>query len=266
MDRISSTKTARRRANRAGDQLSLRKLARDGSRRGGARPGSGPKPAKGLRPTPHRARPVHNPAHPVHVTLRVDKNIPSLRRDDMFSLVRHSLAATNQSECPRLGDRAFRIVEFSVQTNHIHLIVEAADKLTLRSGITSFATRTARALNKLLGRRGEPVWSQRAHTRALTSPRDVRNALVYVIMNAAKHAAKTAGHALPPRAHLYRDDQRSSAPYFNGFARADDDQARWLAATREPSPVHAAQTWLLTTGWRRHGLIKRRSSRPPIAY
>ncbi|MBK9072377.1 MAG: transposase [Myxococcales bacterium] len=257
MDRISSTKTARRRSYRTGDQLTLRKRARDGSGRGGARPGSGPKPAKGLRPTPHRARPVHNPAHPVHVTLRVDKNIPSLRRDDMFALVRHSLAATNQSECPRLGDRTFRIVEFSVQTNHIHLIVEAAEKRSLSSGITSFATRAARAINKALHRRGERVWSQRAHTRALTSPRDVRNALVYVIMNAAKHATKTAGHARPPRTHMYSADPCSSAPYFNGFARANDDEARWLAATRAPSPVHAAQTWLLTTGWRRHGLVKR---------
>ncbi|MBK9070775.1 MAG: transposase [Myxococcales bacterium] len=256
-------------------QLSLRKPARDGSRRGGARPGSGPKPKPGLRPTPHRARTVHSAGHPVHVTLRVRDDVPSLRRPDLFAWVRHSIAATNQSECPRLGDRSFRIVEFSVQTNHVHLIIEAQDKRTLRSGITSLVTRAARAINKALGRQGRRVWSQRAFTRTLTVPREVRNALVYVLMNHAKHAARGQARSEHPRHKRHTRstgltthvsalqgnnvgvDPCSSAPYFNGFVRSPDDEAHWHAATRQPSPVHAAQTWLLTTGWRRHGLLPR---------
>ncbi|MBK9071158.1 MAG: transposase [Myxococcales bacterium] len=185
--------------------------------------------------------------------------MPSLRRADLFAALRHSIAATNQSECPRLGDRTFRIVEFSVQTNHVHLVIEAEDKRTLRAGITSLVTRGARAINKALGRRRWRVWGTRAFARALTVPRDVRNTLVYVLMNRANHVVK--GHGPSPRASVVSIDQCSSAPYFNGFARATDDEARWQAATRAPSPVHAAQTWLLTTGWRRHGLVPRRPFR-----
>ena len=83
----------------------------------------------------------------------------------------------------------------------------------------------------------------------------MRNTLVYVLMNRAKHVAKD--HGPSPRAAIVGIDPCSPAPYFNGFARAADDEARWQAATREPPPVHAAQTWLLTTGWRRHGLLPR---------
>ena len=174
---------------------------------------------------PHSARPAHKANHPAHVTLRVLKYIPSLRRDDLFVWVRHSIAATNQSECPRLGGDMFRIVEYSVQSNHIHLVVEAEDKKTMQSGMTSLATRIARALNRALCRSGK-VWAGRYHVRALTVPRYVRNTLVYVLMNHFKHqvkrqAGERAGRSCQPTAAPYPNtfgvDGMSSAPYFNGF-------------------------------------------------
>jgi len=120
---------------------------------------------------PHRARPIHNAQHPVHVTLRVVAGVPSLRRRDLFAAILGSIAATNQSECPRLGDRTFRIVHFSVQTNYIHLIVEAEDKPTLRAGLMSLSIRAARGVNKARGKTGK-VWGMRYFARPLTAPRD----------------------------------------------------------------------------------------------
>ena len=155
-----------------------------------------------------------------------------------------------------------------MQSNHIHLVIEAEDKRTLASGMISLATRIARALNKALCRRGK-VWDGRYHYRALTVPRDVRNTLVYVLMNHQKHQAKRragerAGRLCRPTAAPYLNtfgvDGLSSAPYFNGFVNEAHDEARWICATRMPSPVHAARTWLLSCGWRRHGLVRRSMS------
>jgi REP element-mobilizing transposase RayT len=76
----------------------------------------------------------------------------------------------------------FRVVQFSIQGNHVHLLVEASDRRALSSGLRSLVIRLARQLNRLLMRKG-PVWADRWHERALTSPRAVRHAIVYVLTN-----------------------------------------------------------------------------------
>lgn len=100
------------------------------------------------------------------------------------------------------------------------------------------AIRVAKAVNRALGRSGT-VWAERFHARDLTSPRAVRNALVYVLQNHRKH-----GHA-PARGQ--RLDPCSSAQWFEGWTHA-------VRATLA-SPVVAARTWLARWGWRRHGLL-----------
>jgi hypothetical protein len=77
-------------------------------------------------------------------------------------------------------------VHFSVQADHLHLLIEADDKSSLSRGLMGLAIRVARAVNRALRRQGR-VWADRFHSRALTSPREVRNAIVYVLMNAKKH-------------------------------------------------------------------------------
>jgi hypothetical protein len=105
------------------------------------------------------------------------------------------------------------------------------------------AIRIAKALNSVMGRTGK-VFADHYHAHALTTPRTVRNALVYVLQNAKRHALQY-GRPLPA-AWL---DPFSSAPFFNGWRTGPPA----LAAT-EP-PTAPAQTWLLSLGWKRHGLI-----------
>jgi hypothetical protein len=137
----------------------------------------------------------------------------------------------------------FRVVEFSVQADHLHLIVEADNKDALSRGMRGLATRTARAVNRTLDRRGQ-VWADRFHSRPLCTPREVRNALVYVLMNFKKHfrhdgAASTI-------------DSRSSAPWFDGFRGS---AIRSVTDASNPAFVVRARTWLARIGWRLHGLI-----------
>jgi REP element-mobilizing transposase RayT len=80
----------------------------------------------------------------------------------------------------------FRILHFSVQYDHVHLVVEASNARALSSGVASVAIRIARYVNALVRRRGR-FWADRWHGRELGSPRAVRNALVYVLANFRKH-------------------------------------------------------------------------------
>ena len=84
------------------------------------------------------------------------------------------------------------------------------------------------------------MFSDRYHARILRTPRAVRVALVYVLQNARKHGAWVAR----------RPDTYSSAPSFDGWK----EQAHNLAESRS-GWLERARTWLLSIGWRRHGLI-----------
>ena len=197
---------------------------------GGRRPGAGRKRTPGHRPgVPHRARPEHVAAHPVHVTLRAVTAIRCLRCDRVFPAVRRALAVSSRA--------GFRIVEFSVQHDHLHLIAEAEHARALSSGVRGLAIRLAHAVNRALGRRGR-VWDDRYHARALMTPCEVHNALAYVLLNFRRH-----GHT---GAEI---DPCSSAPWFAGW------RTPRAAEKREPRPVAIARTWLARIGWQRHGLI-----------
>jgi putative transposase len=177
----------------------------------------------------------------VHVTLRARAGLGSLRSGRVFSAVRESLRAASWDRArpgSMTAGQAFRVVQFSVQADHVHLIVEASDKVALERGTRGMVIRAARAINRALGRTGA-VWGDRYHARALRTPREVRHGLVYVLMNFRKHC----------RADRQRFDPCSSAAWFDGFDGAGP-------APDGPPPVSTSRTWLGSIGWRRHGLVR----------
>src|SRR5205809_4688843 len=187
--------------------------------RGGRRSGVGRKVTPGRRPSvPHRRRPVHVAAQPVHVTLRAVEAIRCLRAARVFPHVRRALAVSSRED--------FRIVQFTVQNDHVHLIAEADTGRGLSSGVGGLAIRIARAVNRALGRTGR-VWEERYHARALATPRAVRNALVYVLTNFRKHLKHVAGI-----------DPCSSAAWFSGWC--EPPPAHGIG----PPPAATAPTWL----------------------
>jgi REP element-mobilizing transposase RayT len=177
------------------------------------------------------------PRHPVHVTLRLRQGLPSLRLAALSRLVLDSFHAAKE----RLGAR---LVHFSVQSNHVHLLVEVDGHGALSRAMQGLGTRLAKRLNHRLQRRGR-VFADRYHARALTTPLEVRRALIYVLHNQRRH------FIAPERRSGF--DPLSTAPYFDGFA---PDIVR-PPATAPPGalPFAPARTWLLRVGWRRYGLL-----------
>ena len=148
---------------------------------GGERRGAGRKPRGPRKAVPHAARPEHDHRHPVHVTIRVVRSVDGLRRHDLYLAVRRATIGSAKRE-------DFRIVQMSIQRDHLHLIVEADDKRALSSGIHGFSISTARQINKAITARGGAprtgtVIADRFHARPLTSPRAVRNTLAYCLNN-----------------------------------------------------------------------------------
>jgi len=177
---------------------------------------------------------------PVHVTLRVKASLPSLREGGFVREWRRSLAEASERE-------SFRVAHYSLQGNHAHLIVEAQGKQALACGMKSIAARLARAVNRVSGRSGA-VLDGRYHHRSLRSPREVRRALAYVLLNARRHLAKRRNAT---RAAV-RLDGASSARWFDGWRR---DVASLAGAEESRPEVARPHTWLLRVGWRRHGLV-----------
>lgn len=124
---------------------------------GGSRAGAGRPRRARRRSVPHRRRVPHDPRTPVHVTLRAAARLPSLRGGAVFDAVRRALAASS-------GAR-FRLLHYSVQTNHVHLLVEADGGTALARGCQGLAVRVAKAVNRVLHRHGS-VWGDRV-SRAL---------------------------------------------------------------------------------------------------
>jgi putative transposase len=195
---------------------------------GGRRDGAGRKPAPGRRAVPHRPRVPHQRHCPAHVTLRASAAVPSLRVGRLLLATRNALAAAS---APR-----FRVLQYSIQADHLHLVVEADGPTEFERGVRGLAIRVAKSVNHALGRAGR-VWGDRYHARILRTPREVRNALVYMLNNFRKHFRGARGL-----------DPCSSARWFEGWRTAS-------GRVVEAAPVARACTWLARVGWRRWGLI-----------
>jgi REP element-mobilizing transposase RayT len=171
------------------------------------------------------------------VTLKIRKGLPSLRDARFVREFERSLSAA----CER---GRFRVVHYSIQHDHVHTIVEATGRHALACGMKSFAARVARAANRVFRRRG-PVLADRYHRRTLQTPREVQNAIAYVLLNARRHLAKNGR-----RPATTAVDSASSGHWFTGWIRKIQSVSH-----DRPPPVAAARTWLLAIGWRRHGRI-----------
>lgn len=209
----------------------VQQLELDFRQHGGKRKGAGRKPKNGEPGMPHKQRAPKKRSESLHITVRLGKNLPSLRRAAELRIVLAALSASSNRH-------GMRIIQYSVQGNHLHLLVEADDRECVARGMNALLSPLARALNKLWGRKGK-VFPDRYHDEVISTPTQARNALRYVLQNGKMHG-------LVPRTSI---DLCSSAPTFDGWKQRPSIPAAPIAT------VAHATTWLLTTGWRRLGLL-----------
>ena len=148
-------------------------------RRGGRKGRSGRRPSGPRARLRHAKRPPLKARFPVHVTWRMRDGVWNLRSRRCFK----ALATAFWGGANRFG---FRLVHYSVQGNHVHLLVEANDEKSLSKGMNGLGTRIARRLNRVMRRKGK-VLDDRYHGRILRTPTEVRRARSYLLQNASKH-------------------------------------------------------------------------------
>jgi len=222
-----------------------------GARKGERRKNVG-RPKKGPRASErHEKRLALRRSWPAHVILRVAPEVGSLRNGEVFHAIREALITVWKLE------DTFHVVHFSVQRTHIHLLVEASDRLSLAKGMQTFGISAAKHINALIRdedgkRRRGSVFPDRYHVKILKTPRQVRNCLTYVLNNWRHH-----GEDKSERARSWHVDPFSSAVTFEGWKeRESRDGQRYVQPPSYVAPlVCAPRTWLLNVGWRRYGLI-----------
>lgn len=210
---------------------------------GGARPGAGRPRNPNRRDPLHATRPKVSRHEPQHTVLRVRKDVGRLRRGKVYRALRKTLSRM-------LGMLGFQVCHVSIQHNHLHLIVEAAGKDALRRGMQGFAISAAKAINKVMKRSGK-VFEFRYHATAITSPRQARHALSYVLNNWRRHNEDERARA----AHEAVIDPYSTARQFPGWKESQLAVLPPGFETFDPLEVARPRTWLLQVGWTKHGKI-----------
>ena len=175
---------------------------------------------------PHLTRAPLKSSFPVHVVLKIRRGLPKLRRQRPYDVLRKAFRAG----CDKDG---FRLNHYSVQGNHLHFIVEAKNREALACGMKGLGARIAKGLNKLWGRKGK-VFADRYFDHILRTPTEVRNALNYVLKNAAHHGIA-----------MNRPDAFSSGMWFDGWR----ELRRKDFIVSEPPCVAEPRTYLLRKGW-----------------
>ncbi len=232
---------------------------KNGQRRGLSNHKRTGRPKKGPRASErHKMRPELTGKQPLLVTVRIDKEVGNLRRRGIYHALRFALYAC------ALRDE-FRVVHFSIQRTHLHMIVEAASKKALSSHMQGLLISAAKHINRAVSiergerRRGRVV-SDRYHARVLRTPREVRNAIAYVLNNWRRHQEDLA-----PFARSWLVDPYSSGVRFGGWKELEGKP--FLFSPREgykPVMTCVPTTWLLRTGWERRGLIGARETPGPM--
>lgn len=164
--------------------------------RGGKREGAGRKRRGGRKPVPHRRRPELSGREPAHVTWRIVPGLPSLRSAQLREVVQRLLQARDGTGAGAAAGGAvrpaFRVAEWSIQPDHVHLVVESVSRRALTAGLRGLGVSLARRVNRALGRRGA-VLVERFHLHVLRALQEVVNAVRYVRENTARHAARPGG-------------------------------------------------------------------------
>jgi REP element-mobilizing transposase RayT len=231
-------------------QIELPKLDKNGQRRGGKRPNAG-RPPKGARSSErHKTRQVLKRGEPIHAIMGACPDVGSLRRRSIMRAIHEATVIVTRHE------ERFRIVHISVQRTHIHLIVEAENRVALATGMQAFGISAARNINREITertgkKRTGKVFADRYHARILKTPRQVRNTLAYVLNNWRHH-----GEDKQPIAKHWLIDPFSSGFAFTEWKEREDKGYGYRAPSGYRGfVVWQPSLWLLREGWKRWGLI-----------
>ncbi|HEX6589068.1 MAG TPA: transposase, partial [Longimicrobiales bacterium] len=178
--------------------------------------------------------------HHVHLLVEADHKLALSRGMQAFqiSAAKHLNRAVSIVRIRRASPDALRAAGASGAANG------------LRAYSVTGAKRLLRELREL--RRRGTVFPDRFHQEIISTPKQARHALAYVLNNWRKHREDRWDFAAQ-----WSVDPYSTGSHFDGWKEREDAVVLWrLRETYQPMVVYLARTWLLREGWRKHGLIR----------
>jgi REP element-mobilizing transposase RayT len=160
---------------------------------------------------PHETRP--EVSGPIHVVWRIRRGLPSLRTPRGLRRLERAFRKSKEQ-------RGFLLVHYSIQQDHLHLMVEVKDRRKLSRGLQALGIRIAKSLNSLWHRTRGNVFAERYFDLALKGWKNIRNAVRYILNNGRKHGSWTVKG---------RPDPFSSGRWY--FTRRDDEPSRPLRSS-----------------------------------
>ena len=163
----------------------------------------------------------------VHVCIKLKRGLPSLRQKDVHELFLEKFRLIKERfDC--------KLRQFSIQHDHIHLLIETKKTSNLSRYMQGLQIRFAKSLNRLWKRRGK-VFADRFFARLCRNYRETRAAIRYILNNALRH-----GVLLPK---VNEPDPYSSGPWYfrwgqRAWSRFKDPQALWPIAHPRDTPQY----------------------------
>src|SRR6185503_2615016 len=145
-------------------------------------PAPAPQPAGKRARVPHETRP--EVSGPVHVVWRTERGLPALRTPRGLRRLERAFRKGKERD-------GFALVQYSIQQDHLHLVVEVKNRRKLSKGLQALGIRIAKSLNSLWNRRKGNVFAERYFATAMTTVRQMWRTIRYVLNNGRKHGTWT---------------------------------------------------------------------------
>jgi len=129
----------------------------------------------GIRHTkrPHLKRPSS-----LHLTVKIKKNKAEIKNKSVLAILKRSILNARK--------QGLRVIHYSLEYDHVHLLIEADNNLILGKGMQAFGVTFSKAINRLKKLAGE-VYKHRYHFRRISSCSELKNVMNYIFNNGLRH-------------------------------------------------------------------------------
>lgn len=126
----------------------------------------------------HTERPKFKNARSLHLTIKVRENKADIKSIKLLKALHHAIKRARLMK--------LKIIHYTLEYNHVHLLVEADTHHALHRGMQAFGISFSKAINKTKRLKGT-VYKHRYHFRQICSSRELKNVLHYIFHNGIKH-------------------------------------------------------------------------------
>ena len=135
----------------------------------------------------HTKRPNLKKPTSLHLTVKIKKNKAEIKNKSVLAILKRAIVNARK--------QGLKVIHYSLEYDHVHLLIEADNNLILGKGMKAFGVTFAKAINRLKKLKGE-VYKHRYHFRRISSSKELKNVMNYIFTNGLKH--KTANSIISP--------------------------------------------------------------------